>query len=424
MTTGVSSWNPRTSAAPYLSALLVVPVVYYSGLAVVADAAVGPVPWTLLLLLATAVVAVVCWVRFRAQAEWDGLLRAWFIIGLILWTYVLVAGDLRGASTAGAAAVVPLTLVLVLLKRPGRSDAWAAADALAWTVVGTSVVVLLLEALGLIPSWYFADGVVQSDLLAFDRDTHWLPVNDVLGLDARWGGPLRHPNITGLAGAVLAVYGFARPGARRASFVVTGVLILVLTDSRSSYAAAAMGLCLLAALPVWGRPYLRVSPARVVALVLGVVLGSRVIQNVAENPGLTGRTTVWPEFLSLWPQSPVLGVGEGAIAEAIASGQLPPWSFHGHNFAIDTLVRHGLVGLGLSVLFLGIAFAVTIRGVGRSTGVGLAMLSALVLASFGELVFEWRYPSAAFSALVVAVLLASAPDEPVPDRAAAGSGLG
>ena len=28
------------------------------------------------------------------------------IIGLILWTYVLVAGDLRGASTAGAAAVV------------------------------------------------------------------------------------------------------------------------------------------------------------------------------------------------------------------------------------------------------------------------------------------------------------------------------
>ena len=113
MTTGVSSWNPRTSAAPYLSALLVAPVVYYSGLAVVADAAVGPVPWTLLLLLATAVVAVVCWVRFRAQAEWDGLLRAWFIIGLILWTYVLVAGDLRGASTAGAAAVVPLTLVLL-----------------------------------------------------------------------------------------------------------------------------------------------------------------------------------------------------------------------------------------------------------------------------------------------------------------------
>ena len=91
-------------------------------------------------------------------------------------------------------------------------------------------------------------------------------------------------------------------------------------------------------------------------------------------------------------------------------------------------MRHGVVGLALSALFLGLAFALTIRGVRRGTGVGFAMLSALVMASFGELVFDWRYPSAAFSALMVAVLLTDPPDPPgepavAPDPAAPMSGL-
>ena len=180
------------------------------------------------------------------------------------------------------------------------------------------------------------------DLLPFDIANYWLPLREALGLDGRRGGHDGFPNIQGQAGALLMVYGFTRPGARRAVYVTTGAAILLLTDSRTSYSAAAAGLILLALLPGW-RPTGRAWPvAKVVALVLGVAMAVRVALKVAADPNLTGRIAVWPEFLSLSSQNPMLGAGAPAIDEAVAAGDLPGWADQGHNILIDTFVRFGI----------------------------------------------------------------------------------
>jgi O-antigen ligase len=188
-------------------------------------------------------------------------------------------------------------------------------------------------------------------------------------------------------------------------FVSTGAIMLLLTDSRTSYAAGAVGLCLLAALPGWGTSTRRVTAARALAAILGVAMGIRVLLQVLVDPSLTGRLSMWAQFLSLATGSPLVGSGMTGIEEAIAAGDIPAWAHQGHNIFLDTFVRYGLVGLILAVAFLAIALLLTLGGPRRGVGVGLAMLVALLVSCMGDLGLDWVYPSAGLSSLLVAVLV-------------------
>jgi O-antigen ligase len=250
-------------------------------------------------------------------------------------------------------------------------------------------------------------------IIASDVGSHWLPLADLLGLDGRWGGFPGDPNEVGPLGAFLMVYGFARTGWRRLLFVAGGAMILLLADSRAAYAAASVGLIALVLLPGWSSRWRRITPTRAVAAGFAVLTGLRMASDLATNPAstlsLTGRSTMWPEFLSLWPQSPMFGVGTAEILDAVRSGVLPPWASTGHNQYIDTLVRYGVVGLALSTGLLLLAVAVAVGAVRRGSGVGLALLVVIIAASATNLLLDWRYPSAVLSAVLIAVALSSRP---------------
>jgi O-antigen ligase len=256
--------------------------------------------------------------------------------------------------------------------------------------------------------------------MVFDRGAYWLPLRGLLGLEGRWGGASGFPNISGQAGALLVVYGVVRPIGRRWAFMLSGIVIMLLTDSRTSYAAGAVGLCLLASLPGWGATYWKVTPARVIALALGIGMAIRVVLKVLMDPNLTGRMAMWPEFLALARRFLPFGGGQQVIDSAISSGQLPAWAHQGHNLFLDTLVRHGAVGLLLTVAFIGIAFILTARPVRRELAAGLALLAALVTSCMGDLGIDWTYPSEGLSVLLVAVLVSQV--EPrVPERPSDGA---
>jgi len=401
----VRSARAGLSGAWYLGALLVAPTLYFFATAITENGG-STFPWSLILLYAAAAVAVVCWVRFTPSCEWPGATRGWLMLGVVVWLFVLLSDHFRGTDPASAAAaLVPLSLLLILLKRPSTPECWRAADVFAWTVAAAAGILLLLEVMHAVPSWYVVHGQYGTDLITFDNGNYWLPLRDVLGLDGRWGGTTRLPNIAGQAGALLLVYGMVRPAGRRIVFVVVGLLSLLLTDSRTSYAAAAVGLCLLAALPGWGTRYWRMTPARILCAVLGIAMAVRVALKVLADPNLTGRMSMWPQFLSLGRDNLTLGAGQSGIDSAIAAGDLPAWAHQGHNLFIDALVRYGVPGLLLTLGFIAFAFVIAISGARRELGIGVALLAALVTSSMGDLGIDWTYPSDGLSVLLVSVLV-------------------
>lgn len=397
----------RTSGAWYLALLLLAPIAYSLVEVVVGtDRLLATIPAPVVVMYVMTALAVVAWIAYRPVARWDGWTRGWLMIGVALWLYTTVVWSSQGVAVPAAAVLLPATFLLILLKRPRPGDVWDAGDAIAWVATGCAFLVLALEVGGVIPSWYVGIGQVGRDLLPFDLTHYWLPLREVLGLDGRWGGYAGYPNIQGQAGALLLVYGFARPGVRRAVFVAVGALTLLLTDSRTSYAAAAAGLVLLAVLPGWQGVARRWTPARVVALVLGVAMALRVAVKVVEDPNLTGRIAVWPEFLSLWSRNPILGAGEQVIDEAVDAGSLPGWADQGHNILIDTFVRYGVLGLVIALAFLGIGALVCVRGARLGQGLSLALVAALLVSCMGDLGLVWPYPTEGMSMLILGVLLA------------------
>jgi O-antigen ligase len=318
---------------------------------------------------------------------------------------------LSRALVDGAPILLAATLVLAGLKRPVGRGVETAVDFFAWALVVASIAVLALEVAGVLPSFYSANGGVFSDLAEFDNANHWLPLTGLLSLDGRWGGLAQDPNAAGPIGACLIVYGLTRPGIRRVTWVASGVLMLVLTDSRTAYVAAAAGLFVLAVLPRWSGQG-RVSwPARTVAASLAALAALRILLSLRADPGgtvtATGRVTMWPDFLSLLQQSPLFGVGDAGIAKAVANGTLAPWSFQGHSVYVDTLVRYGILGLLLVLLVLGLALVITVRSALQGASRGLAVLTVLLMVSLTEASLPWLRPTVSAWLLLVAVLLAA-----------------
>jgi hypothetical protein len=410
-------FDPSRSAAAYLGLLLVAPVAYHFGLTVAPTTAAGPI-----LLLGCVAAAVGPWLLARSSGSWSVMMRTWLGLAIIQWLYLVLRDGVGGIRSDVAAILVPVALLLIWGKRPSRRSAWAASDTFAASLVVMSAVALGLEVGGLIPSWYEGGGQYFLDLAAFDRDTHWLTLNGALGMDGRWGGVLRDPNAIGPVGALLTVYGFTRSGVRRVVFAGAGTAIVVLSDSRATYGALALGLLALLLLPGWGVRLMTVTPAKVAAAGLGLLAGARLAYDLVTNPAgtltLTGRTAMWPDFVSLWPDSPVFGVGTRAVNAAQQAGILPVWSSHGHNQYIDTLVRYGVVGIVLSGALIVLALIVAGLAARRGRGLSIALMVVLIVAMTSNLVLDWRYPSVALSWFLVLLVLASTHRECVRTEAA------
>ena len=400
------------STSVYMALLLSAPILYELGVTLSGSDRIpgGPAVGPLALLLTMTASAVSC-LLCQGDGEWSPPARVWFALVIVLWLYFAWAEASHDGRTDLAAIFVPLTAALLWLRKPRHVDVWTAGDVFAWVLIGASFTVLALEVVGVVPSWYRSMGGYFVELSIYDRESHWLLIGSALGLDGRWGGPLRDPNLMGPLGAFLVVYGFSRRRVKRIVFVLGGVLLVLLSDSRAAYAALAVGLLLLLLLPGWGSRLFTFTVPKVLAVVVGLAAGARLLRDYQVNPGgtltMTGRTSMWPDFLSLWADSRMTGVGTPAIWQAIEDGRLPEWAAHGHNQYIDTVVRYGAVGLVLTCSVFALALGIAVVGASRGVGVGIAAMGVVFVATISNLAVDLRYPSPTFSVILLAVLLAA-----------------
>lgn len=329
-----------------------------------------------------------------------------------LWGMAAVSAVGSGDSLSLSALLLPVLLLLVWGKPASAGAARKAAMAFACALAAVSAVSLVMEAAGALPSWYVMAGVDRLGWIEADRAAYWLPLADLMGLDGRWAGPFNHPNIAGMVGAFLVVFGAQVRGLSRVALCLVGAVVLLSTSSRTSMAAALGGLCVL--LGAWwlARPSRLSRTLR--AMLAGLPVLLMLLLWVTANPGLTGRTSIWPVYASLWQQAPLLGLGQTGIDAAVQDGRLPDWAHHGHSLVLDTAARHGLLGLAVLGLVLVTALVGAAAAARRGQALGLALLVTVLVAGLTETTLRWLYLTVPVAMVLLAVLLSGGTASAVP----------
>jgi O-antigen ligase len=140
------------------------------------------------------------------------------------------------------------------------------------------------------------------------------------------------------------------------------------------------------------------------------------------GPGLTGRQNIWPAFLELWYDSPLLGVGQPGIE---AAGGLAALTDEAHNIFVDELARYGVLGMITLLASLGIGVFATFRAAARGFAGPAAIVTAYLALAMTDVRNDWIQPSLTGLMFVLAVVAAEAPrpgDEPADARTATVSG--
>jgi hypothetical protein len=343
-------------------------------------------------------IAAVAFARYRPPRSWGNAGLACLATFFAIWVVALLGEIMRGGTISSATFMVPIVLVLVMVKRPTLAATRTAVDAFAWALVAAALLGLVLEMTGVMPSWY-----PNAEWAQGDRQVYWIPLDGLLGLDGRWAGPFGHPSLTGPVGGFLVVYGFTRAAWRRWVFVGSGVLVLLLAASRSSMMATVLAVGGLAAVHL-GRRRPRLGGALALACLLVFVVVSA--SYLRGDSGLSGRTTVWPVYVTLWQQSPWLGIGTEGISAAIDAGTLPGWARHAHDIWLDAATRTGLLGLALVVALFVQAMVAAVRAAVRGEAAAIGILLMLVFAGVNDTLVYWLRPTSIMMMLVSAVLLA------------------
>lgn len=341
------------------------------------------------------------------------LAAMWMLsLGLTLW---------RGGPTNVTTVTVPVIVLLLAAKPLGFGAVLRSMDVLAWALAVTTWVAFVMSlgrfsATGapavIPPVCPPAPGFDLGPLLEDSR----LSISSWFGLGERWGGTVDSPNVLGQFAVLLLVFGLSRRGPNRVGLVLSGAFFLMLTGSRTSIIAGAAGVLLLVVLPR-RVPWIPIS--RTWRLVIAGTLVSLVVVNsLLRNPQMSGRAGMWVQMMDVWRTSRVTGVGQSGIDAAIASCGLPPWAIHGHNFAVDALVRTGVVGLLLVLAVLTVAAIISFRAALRGPAVSAAIFGGLIVGGLADRTIEFQHPTVRWIGLMVLpVLLAWAwlQEHPKPD---------
>lgn len=170
-----------------------------------------------------------------------------------------------------------------------------------------------------------------------------------------WGiliGPLTDGNPLGqfLALGSPAVLLIPRPTVRLVSAALTAFAV-VWTSSRSSLAALAVGIVVVAVLRVTPR-----GGRRGVAVLILTGLAALIAYlplTTTRNDAFTNRGYIWQASLRHWLEHPWIGLGSQWYAESAKYANNIGWTaFHGHNQFVQLLVLGGLVNLALVVAML------------------------------------------------------------------------
>ena len=147
----------------------------------------------------------------------------------------------------------------------------------------------------------------------------------------------------------------------RIFFAVATILllaVLLLSQTRSSWFAAFVGLSLLiASKSIWKKAFRFILPGLAILLVLGVLLpsnfvGRRISESFSGQTTLLRRIPLWGASWQAFLASPVLGNGPGAFPYFLPSFRSPDYwmyrsedySKHAHNIALEILSETGSLG--------------------------------------------------------------------------------
>lgn len=392
-----SGWNLRTSAAPYLSVLIVATVMGdWSG-----EIWPGVAVWkaqapAVLIPIAGFGIAGVLWLVLR----WRTVARGWLLVFLgafaVTWLANLLGHFYHSDMTTHIALLFVPVLAMIAIKPPTLPESVRTLIALAWSIAITLVAARLLEMFGVLSPKYQTPALIE-----FDESYYWLPLNDFLGIEGRWPGPFGHNGFTAMMGAFIIVIAIAFWSRSSWVFLIVGGLALVVTSGRASVGAAIAGIVIVAMLSTQA-PWTRIPRRwRVGGGAAVLALGTVVL--FTGRSGLTGRQNIWPAFYELWLTSPWWGVGGTGIQ---ASDGLTGSFLHAHNLYLDTLTRYGIWTFLLVIATLLIGLGVTLAAGLHGYPGPLALVVAYLITGITEPRNDWIHPGTLVLMVIISVMAA------------------
>lgn len=331
------------------------------------------------------------WLIFDTNRNWDKKTRIFLSIVAVYWMYARILDASQNDGVNYNSLIVPLLVLLVYLKPLNRTQMFRTMDAFSFMVIGAALVGQFAVMLGIVnPRTEFI---------------HRIPIFPALGFDWRWEGIFGNVNYSGPVGAFLLVYGLGRGRVQGFLVAAAGLTFLFASESRGALVAGFFGsVILLMFKQRWGRFEIgiRARLALGFALILIPIAGS-----LASDPTGNGRLTVWRDFITVWPKSPMTGVSQAQITAYIENGNLSVFSTHGHNVLVQSLVTQGLIGLLLLIALLVVGCTQTFSGISRNISVAFAVFITMIVCNLDEDLFDGNYLSIQYLSLVLPVLLAA-----------------
>jgi hypothetical protein len=336
------------------------------------------------------------WLRYRGTRTPAPALKWFFAVVLVTWVAMITLQWVRHDAHDYTVWLYPIVVGMLWLKTPNLADVRSGLFVLAWLGTAMLAGTRIAELTGVLPMV-----PVPQDLVNFEVGEYWLPLSGWLGPEGRWPGPLNGTAYTGMLGAMLLVLAVALWSRWSWVFGFVGAVTVLLTSSRGAFAAVAVGIAV--ALLFSDEAWLRWLSMRW-RLALGA-LGTLATFGMLlkSSPGLTGRTTFWPDFLHLWASSPVTGVG----ATGMATGTSATYSAKSaHNLVIDELARNGLLGFGLLLAALVIGTYLAMRPALSRFGGPLALVAAFLTLGVANTPTSWLSPSMLWMFLILPIIWA------------------
>jgi O-antigen ligase len=348
----------------------------------------------LLLLVMTVVLITGTW-KFRRPLSRHGLTIG---AGLLVFALSQVASSIQADRVLDAEVVIPMILVVVGLSLFPIQFGEA-----------LKLVILALFILCSIGLTALLAGMEWAEL----GSTRRIPAPFI---DGRFKGLLTHPNFLAPFAAVGCVVTAANLTKWRcAAFSIFG-LTLWFTDTRTPVFATFVVLSLLCLLIVLQRrPSISskslwaIGSSVMTALLILVIVVLQRGSNSAEFGTLNGRTRLWPQAISYWETSPLIGVGPKAFDLEFRVTNNLEWAHGAHNQFLQTLASEGLVGvLALACVIVGGGLAVRAAEGRHKLTLGLISLSVFaVFLTETPLRLVWFVPAQLFATVMIVLFCAS-----------------
>jgi hypothetical protein len=340
------------------------------------------------------------WLFYRSETR---ATRGFIFFGIslfALWAYVTLRSLSLNEPYNYNAWLLPFFLLMVIFKPPTRNDTLKSADYFVFGILVIAAMSHVLHVTGIYLFPHYLNETLAYTSRLPEIVEKLLPMQS-LGLDYRWAGPFGSVSDAGPMGAIIFSYGLFRTGFTRIVSLSGGLFILVFAFSFSSIFATLAAIGFLVAVKLSNR-----FPDRRTSISTGIFSGIFLVIMTYIwffNQDLNGRTQIWVQYISEFPNHLFLGAGSEFM-----STQTDILSHdHAHNLYFDTLLRYGAVGF---ILFLILLFAIarlTWKSLKTGSSLPIIILIVFALCIVGESLVLWRYNGILTTWLIIAAMIAN-----------------